>query len=372
MQRVEPGQGRAVQVVSRQYESRGRRGREAISLRRVTFSVRQMTMTRNAAFDSLRVLCLLGIITLHVAGGGFAGMKSFGFVLDELSRFAVPVFFVLSAWFWKDFELARPLQLIAKVAMRVLPAFALWLAIMLVVDGFSSPQKALRPLAPENLVNTLWTGGPAFHLWFLPALVIGTALVAISARWIGWTCTAMLSVVLYLIGTTIGGYAHVLNGHGYPFWMDRNGVFFAPVFLVAGVLLRRNAEKLATIPVPLLVTSTLVFAGLHLGEGLWVVGRYPMGHDYTVSTLFYGLSVVLLFSRLSITAPIWSTLGRATFVAYLAHLLVLRVLTTYLHVGGNSLVLIGACFLASLGIGIGWQVVSRKVWGPGRPAPAGS
>ena len=331
-----------------------------------------MTASRNAAFDALRVLCLFGIITLHVAGGGFAGMKPFGFVLDELSRFAVPVFFILSAWFWKDGDLDRPWKLISKVALRVLPAFVLWLCIILAVDGLTSADKALRPLAPENIVNTLWTGGPAFHLWFLPALVVGTAIVSISAKWLGWTWTAVLAVLLYLTGTAIGGYAHLLHGHGYPFWVDRNGVFFAPVFLVAGVLLRRNADRLATIPLPALTLATLVFACLHLAEGYWIVGRYPMGHDYTISTLFYGISVVLLGSRLPITGDIWSTLGRATFVAYLAHTLVLRVLVMNLHLGGNSLVLIAACFVVSLGIGVAWQAVSEMVRGMGRRVRAGA
>jgi surface polysaccharide O-acyltransferase-like enzyme len=330
-----------------------------------------MITPRNAAFDALRVLCLLGIITLHVAGGGFAGMKPLGFVLDELSRFAVPVFFVLSAWFWKETELEQPMRLIAKVALRVLPAFVLWLSIILIADGLSSPEKALRPLAPGNLANTLWTGGPAFHLWFLPALVIGTAIVAVAARWIGWTWTTVLAVVLYLAGTAIGGYAHLFNGHGYPFWVDRNGVFFAPVFLVAGVLLRRNAKHVATIPMPLLVLATVASAALHVAEGFWVVGRYPMGHDYTISTLFYGLSVVALFSRLSVTSPIWSTLGRATFVAYLAHTLVLRVLVMNLHLGGNSLVVIGACFVVSLGIGVAWQASSGMLTSSARRVSRG-
>ena len=329
-----------------------------------------MTSSRNAAFDALRVLCLLGIITLHVAGGGFAGMKPLGFVLDELSRFAVPVFFVLSAWFWKDADLERPLRLIAKVALRVLPAFVLWLGIVLAVEGLTSPDKALRPLAPENIINTLWTGGPAFHLWFLPALVVGTAIVSISTRWLGWTVTAGLALALYLTGTAIGGYAHLLQGHGYPFWVDRNGVFFAPVFLVAGVLLRRNADRLSHISLPMLGLATLLFAALHVAEGFWIVGRYPMGHDYTISTLFYGVAVVLLVSRLPITGAVWSVLGRATFVAYLVHTLVLRVLVMNLHLGGNSLMVIALCFVVSLGVGVAWQAVSGKLRGQRRQVRA--
>jgi surface polysaccharide O-acyltransferase-like enzyme len=77
-------------------------------------------LSRNASLDALRVLCLTGIVTLHAAGGGFSDNKALAFVLDELSRFAVPVFFLLSAYFWKAEELASPWQLTRRVAVRVL------------------------------------------------------------------------------------------------------------------------------------------------------------------------------------------------------------------------------------------------------------
>ena len=84
-----------------------------------------MPASRNASLDALRVLSLAGIITLHVAGGGFNDNKALAFVLDELSRFAVPAFFILSAYFWKPEERAAPLKLTLRVASRVLPAFLL-------------------------------------------------------------------------------------------------------------------------------------------------------------------------------------------------------------------------------------------------------
>ena len=52
-------------------------------------------------------------------------------------------------------------------------------------------------------------------------------------------CEPALCTVLFLLGTAVGSYAPILLGHGFPFWVDRNGVFFAPVFLAAGVLLRQ-------------------------------------------------------------------------------------------------------------------------------------
>ncbi|MBN9316346.1 MAG: acyltransferase [Devosia sp.] len=322
---------------------------------------------RNASLDALRVLSLLGIITLHVAAGGFHDNRLLGFVLDELSRFAVPVFFILSAWFWKPEELAAPGRLVLRVLRRVGVPFVAWVAVMVAWQAVTVPSHALD-LSPVGLAFLLWTGGPAFHLWFLPALIVGTVIVAFSGRWFGWRMTAVLSVALFLLGTIVGSYGPILLQRVSPFWMDRNGIFFAPVFLVAGVLLRRHGGWVSGLPVPTLIAAVVLFALGQLGEGYLVVPRYPMGHDFSLSTLGYGISVVLLFMRLDLRWPVWSALGRATFTAYLAHVLVIGILVVELKLGTNSLLVIALTFAASLAAGVAWQWARGSV--PRRSAAA--
>lgn len=316
---------------------------------------------RNASLDALRVLSLLGIVTLHVAGGGFADNKPLGFLLDELSRFAVPVFFLMSAYFWKDADLAAPLQLTARVARRVLPAFVAVLALAIAVRLIDHPGRPGFELSLEGLLLLLWTGGPAFHLWFLPALVLATAVVALSLKTIGLRWTIAAALLLYVAGAIIGAYAKPLLGHGFPFWVDRNGLFFAPIFLVAGIVLRRHRDELHELPLAAIILAVISFAAFHVAEGYFIVGRYAMGHDYSLATLGYALTVAILFMRLELRNPIWSTLGQATFGAYLIHLLVLRVLANDLKLGGHSWLLIALCFGASLGLAVAFRALKSAV-----------
>lgn len=302
---------------------------------------------RNASLDALRVLCLLGIVTLHVAGGGFHGMKPLGFVLDELSRFAVPVFFILSSYFWKPEELATPLRLTRRVAWRVMVPFVAWVAISAAWRGDK------LDMSPDGLLYIVWTGGPSFHLWFLPALVVGTALVATSGRYLGWRATVALAAFLFLLGTALGPYWSLFfRGDRFPFWVDRNGLLFAPIFLVAGVLLRRHRDRLADVPTAVIVGALVVFAALQVAEGFFIVGRYPMGHDYSIATLGYAVAITALFMRLSLANPLWSTLGRATFGAYLIHLLVMRTLAGFVSFSPLLIVLV---FAVSLGLALAWR-----------------
>lgn len=325
------------------------------------------TPSRNASLDALRVLSLLGIVILHVAGGGFADSKPLGFVLDELSRFAVPVFFVLSAYFWKPDELEHPFGLVARVARRVGVPFVCWVLLTIAWSAAFKPSQTLD-LSPGGIALIAWTGGPAFHLWFLPALIVGTAITATAGRYLGWRATLFLAVMLFVIGTVLGSYAPVLLHRTFPAWIDRTGIFFAPVFLVAGVLLRRHRDRVAELPVSAIGLAVVIFAIGQLAEGLFVVPRYPMGHDYSLSTLGYGVSVAMLFMRLELRSSIWSALGRATFTAYLVHLLVMAILVDGLKLGANSLLLIALTFATALAIGLAWQ------WGLGavRRGPASS
>ena len=315
---------------------------------------------RNSSLDALRVLSLVGIITLHVAGGGFPGQKPLAFLLDELSRFAVPVFFLMSAYFWKPDALANPLRLVRRVAGRVLPAFAFWTAVFVVLRVLKQPDRGFD-FSLGSLATLAWTGGPAFHLWFLPALVVGTAVVAGLARLVGWKWTLAGALLLYIAGAVIGTYSNLLLGHGFPFWYDRNGIFFAPVFLVLGVLLRRYEQQLRMrLPTAIVVSALVAFAALHVAEGYFVAGRFPMGHDYSLGTLGYAVAMVVLFARLPIGGSLWSKLGLATFSAYLIHPLVLEVLVMGLQLGRHPLLVIVLCAAISLAIAMAFRGLVRR------------
>lgn len=309
---------------------------------------------RNGSLDALRVLSLLGIVTLHVAAGGFHDDKPLGFVLDELSRFAVPVFFILSAYFWKAEELDHPIQLVVRVSRRVGIPFVAWVLITIAWKFVFKPSE-LPDFSPGGIAMILWTGGPAFHLWFLPALIVGTAITATAGRYLGWPVTLVLTLVLFAFGMMLGAYGPILLQRTFPAWIFRTGVLFAPVFLAAGVLLRRHRDTVARLPLWLIAAATALFAVTQIAEGLVVFPGYPMGHDYSLSTLGYGLAVIMLFMRLDLRGAWWAVLGRATFAAYLIHVLVIAIYVDSFHFGANSLLVIALTFTTSLALGVAWQ-----------------
>jgi fucose 4-O-acetylase-like acetyltransferase len=275
--------------------------------------------SRNASLDALRVLGVIGVVAIHASNGRQSDPLAFYF--DELGRFAVPMFFALSAYFWKPADLAQPRRLVGRVAARVLPAFVVFAALNIAFAMLGDPDYRLD-LSPLGLFLLAWTGSQtADYLWFLPALVVGTAIVGFGTRVLGLRTMAVVASLAYLIGCALG---LGLFGEGRAFWWYRNGVLFAPLLLVAGLILRRNRDKVAALPVGVLAAAVIAFAALHILEGRLLFGRTTMGHDYGLMTAPYALALVALFMRLEWRGGSWELLGRASFGAYLVHPLLLR------------------------------------------------
>jgi len=280
-----------------------------------------MAAKREVGADALRIACFVGIVLIHTnSHGGFTGYPAAGFLADELSRFAVPSFFIVSGYFWKPEAIGFP-QLPLRVARRVLPPFAVWFAIYTVLGtiGFMGAEYAQR--TPLQLVTALWSGGAGYHLWFLPALIVGAAIVSVAG---GPKSRSGFAVVLglYLTGVLLGTYLPALLGLSFPAALYRNGIFFAPLFLLVGTTLRAGSAR--GVATSWLVLAAIAGTALHLAEGWWVARSFPEGHDYSIGTAVAAIAIAALATRWRGNVGWISTLGEATFGAFLVHALVLR------------------------------------------------
>ncbi|WP_026783400.1 acyltransferase [Pleomorphomonas koreensis] len=308
---------------------------------------------RQGGEDALRVLCFLAIVVLHAnAAGSFDHVPLTGFVADELSRFAVPCFFLLSSYHWKSLD-AGPLT--KRLIDRVGPAFLFWL----IVYNLAAYCGFLDPKLKGDLPSPTWllTGGAGYHLWFLPALVMGAVIVALFHRR-GRAFALRATASLLVVGILVGAYGSWLFGGSTPHILFRNGLLFSPFFLMMGVVLKDGWASRTSVSV--LALSATAFAGLQVAEGL-LTGRFPLGHDFGFATAGFALSVTLLALRWKGHSAVLAALGKASFGAYLVHALLMagamrtplaqRPLMLILGVAAGSLIVSLACqpLLARLG-----------------------
>ncbi|WP_307437514.1 acyltransferase [Labrys monachus] len=276
----------------------------------------------HSGIEMARLVALVAVISLHAnAYGIFGDDRAIGFVVDELCRFAVPVFFLISGYLWKDDSLAAPVEPLLRLFRRLLVPFVIWVAFYTFceISQVFYPGTFPNPASIRSYIFIPLSGGAGFHLWFLPALFIGTALGWFAVRRVGLKGGLALSATLYLVGTALALYARSRNFDAIV-WIYRNGLFFAPLFLVLG-----HAMKKGRIPaIPMLAALVLAGAAIHIAEGWYVFDRFPKGHDMSLGTVPLAVGVFGLFLHMRAGADPVVPWGRDVFGAYLAHLFFLR------------------------------------------------
>jgi len=294
-------------------------------------------MDRIRSVDTFRVLAILAVIALHTASyGGPDGpgvTQNTATLLNQLERFAVPVFFMFSGYFWarkcsdaRD-HLVRSLQ----VARRVLLIYVVWALVYLAVAGVEA-QWADGPAGPmRHLLHARATGhlgfahvflrGGTIHLWFLPALVCALVTSGVMMAFRLRRLLIVLAVVLFAVGLAGGAYANTPVGFHTRYNL-RDGPFFSLIFFVTGALLARR--KLPASPWPGLVLA-LAGMALQVLELNWLHARWgtQLIQDYVASTWLYGLGMgmLALSDAPSLRLPALASIGPLVLGIYASHYL---------------------------------------------------
>lgn len=160
------------------------------------------------------------------------------FILTRaVARVAVPFFFMVTGFF----VLGRPEKL-----RRFLKRTALlYLACILLYLPLNLYSGALSGLTPVGALRELLFEGTFYHLWYFPAVLLGAAIASLLMRTRAGLAIAAALYVLGLLGDSYWGlisgvpwlsdvYEVIFSLAGYT----RNGLFFAPLFLLLGARLR--------------------------------------------------------------------------------------------------------------------------------------
>lgn len=165
-------------------------------------------------------------------------------------RMAVPFFLISSAFILKS-SLAKNKEMKAYIK-RVLKQYLLWSGIYIpyaLAYFWSLPVQ--KHYAPLGLLAGLLYIGLCYHLWYIPAFLLGLLLVHYFYRKCGARKTGVFLVILYVIGSIETYYAYFSNSwltqsfdtYAKIFFTTRNGIFYAPIFVYLGYLLYDNWQS---------------------------------------------------------------------------------------------------------------------------------
>lgn len=206
-----------------------------------------------AGIDYFRIAAAVMVIAIHTAP--FSGVsKDFDFLLTYCAgRVAVPFFFMTTGYFvlgsWRKSGNNAGSKVLRSIK-KTLFLYAVSIVLYLPVNFYSGG----LPESAGKFIRMLIFDGTFYHLWYFPAVIIGCFTVMMLLKKFPAGIVLVISILLYLIG--VGGDSYfgiaarvpVLE-HMYDVIFavssyTRNGIFYAPIFLLMGQMLRERKASI--------------------------------------------------------------------------------------------------------------------------------
>lgn len=267
-------------------------------------------INRLQSVDVLRTVAIFFVIAIHTTpfelqSSPIGHMLDLATVINQIARFAVPFFFVLSGYFWanKFKDEKSLLQPTTRMAKKILILFVAWSAIYLlptnIVDSFSYGLSGPVKKTYWNLESAVSSPlkvlmqGTKVHLWFLVGLLCSLSISAFFVRYRLNLLLVVVAIALYLVG--LAGKAYSDSPFGFSTTFNfRNGPFFPLIFFVTGYFIQRSNLNYRRFPLGCFLA--LIGVLLHFAELKFIHRNWgtTMAQDFVIGTYFYGVGVFLI------------------------------------------------------------------------------
>ncbi len=243
-------------------------------------------MTKNKAYtgiDYFRFVAALLVVAIHISPLS-AYSETGDFIFTRIiARVAVPFFFMTSGFFLisrYNYNNDKLKIFIKKTAIIYGIAILLYIPLNIYSGYFA--QENLLP----KMIKDIVFDGTMYHLWYLPASMMGAAIAWFSVKRFGFQKAFIIALTLYVIGMFGDSYYGITeklpllkSAYGYLFEISeytRNGVFYAPVFIVMGGII---ADRAAPVSIGKSIVGLLVSSALFLVEGMVLHNYELQRHD---------------------------------------------------------------------------------------------
>lgn len=206
-----------------------------------------------ASIDIVKYISALLVVCVHTFPFYEISPLFNTYWIQTICRLAVPFFFTSSGFFffrkWNEDNEVNEQNLI-RYEKRLLKIYLIWTLIYLPYTIYDYAHAGFSVLNIISYLRDFLLNGSYYHLWFLPALMLATALVSYGYKKLGLKNTLKACLITYIIGYFINVYAPIWEmipgvSFVYSFFIKvfttaRNGIFFGPIFVFIGLLLSRT------------------------------------------------------------------------------------------------------------------------------------
>ncbi|UIJ39288.1 acyltransferase [Desulfobaculum bizertense] len=214
-----------------------------------------------AGADAVRTLAIMAVVLLHTQP--FENLpvltpmsKGTDFFIENICRFAVPSFFIISGYFFGRSAQSRGIHTAAKRTLwRVLSLFLFWCLVYAVMPKpklFFQHGLGAFSIWTDFTFHRLFHDpilffrfGTTFHLWFFPALIYAILLIWLFGAFRQTKLLLFLAAALYLFGM-LGQSYRVVPGIGLDIdrFVLRDGPFFSTLPVALGFAYAQRKTQL--------------------------------------------------------------------------------------------------------------------------------
>lgn len=216
-----------------------------------TFPLASINNTANFILTS--IFARIGVPFFFMVTGFFLLPKCFSttFIPNEKENLSTRFFFSLSSKYTIITEAKNAFYSLFRFLTKTCILYGLTILLYLPINFYNGyfQQESL----PNKLIKDIIFDGTFYHLWYLPALILGVVIVFLLLKTKKLFFPMIITSLLYIIGLFGDSYFGLLKS--FPFLQNlyfksfhissytRNGIFFAPIFLFIGYLIACNIKK---------------------------------------------------------------------------------------------------------------------------------
>lgn len=236
------------------------------------------TRQNYGGLDAFRLVAAFLVIAIHTSPLTCFSANADFFLTRVLARVAVPFFFMVTGQFvvsrfYRDTNGRAALtKSLTKLSLLYLVAIALYVPIGLYGGHYEA-------LSLGSALRLLLFDGTFYHLWYFPACLLGVCLVYLMSRKLSLRNSLAIALFLYLIGLMGDSYYGLARsipvldafyqGGFQVFSYTRNGLFFAPIFLILGAWLSQKKTWSGPKPFSDFVSRLLAWQAKPLSFVIW-------------------------------------------------------------------------------------------------------
>jgi surface polysaccharide O-acyltransferase-like enzyme len=290
---------------------------------------------RLPVFDILRSIATLAVIGIHISAS-YVLVTSAGYAVNQLTRFAVPMFLIISGYLLchADLHGSSPLatgQFFKRRFAKILWPYVLWSLFYVLLQGWAD-HAVWASL--YRLPGHLLSGGACYHLYFVVIILQMYLLYPPLKYFLHKNAPALIITSLVLtMGMQTLLYLSTLGRITLPPYNQLFLVYFPTwiFFFVLGMTaaLQSDAWDRGWLDHPVQLGSIcLLSAGLLMADSIYTGVYYSSSRPtiifYAVSCYFFFYSC---FRRLTTTHPWINWFSQQSFLIYLMHPFFISVLT---------------------------------------------